>query len=111
MFFIWRVHDGKDKGNKIDTTNIALEKYYLTFKQNRLTDTYKFMLKDFYSEDIYYENGVEKVILKDENSIPTLTKFKYWYQKEYDAPEVLKARKGEKRFNKNRRVAYSKDNK
>ncbi|WP_176523863.1 MULTISPECIES: hypothetical protein [Bacillus cereus group] len=26
--------------------------------------------------------GVEKLLLKDENAIPNLTKFKYWYQKE-----------------------------
>lgn len=86
---------------------VALDKYYLTSKQNRLTDTYKFMLKDFYAEDIYYENGVEKVILKDENAIPTLPQFKYWYQKEYNAPEVLKGRKGEKRFNKDHRAVLS----
>ncbi|HDR7257778.1 TPA: DDE-type integrase/transposase/recombinase [Bacillus paranthracis] len=86
---------------------VALEKYYLTSKQNRLTDAYKFMLKDFYAEDIYYENDVEKVILKDENTIPTLTQFKYWYQKEYNAPEVLKARKGDKRFNKDHRAVLN----
>lgn len=86
---------------------VALEKYYLTSKQNHLTDAYKFMLKDFYAEDIYYENGVEKVILKDENAIPTLTQFKYWYQKEYNAPEILKTRKGEKRFNKDHRAVLS----
>ncbi|MFK9095166.1 Mu transposase C-terminal domain-containing protein [Bacillus salipaludis] len=86
---------------------LALEKYYLTSKQNRLTDAYKFMLKDFYAENINYEMGVERVILKDKNTIPTLTQFKYWYQKEYNAPEVLKARKGEKRFNKDHRAVLS----
>lgn len=79
---------------------LAIEKYYLTSKQNSLTAAYKFMLKEFYVENIYYENGIEKVILKDEEAIPTLTQFKYWYQKEYNAPEVLIARKGEKCFNK-----------
>lgn len=83
---------------------LAIEKYYLTSKQNSLTAAYKFMLKEFYVENIYYENGVEKVILKDKEAIPTLTQFKYWYQKEYNAPEVLIARKGEKRFNKDYRA-------
>lgn len=83
---------------------VALKKYYLTSKQNTLTDAYKFMLKEFYAENIYFESGVERVILKDENSIPTIGQFKYWYQKEYDAPEILKVRKGEKRFNKDHRA-------
>lgn len=83
---------------------VALNKYYLTSKQNSLTDAYKFMLKEFYAENIYFENGVERVILKDENSIPTIGQFKYWYQKEYDAPDILKARVGEKRFNKDHRA-------
>ncbi|BAK14696.1 transposase [Solibacillus silvestris StLB046] len=83
---------------------VAVKKHYLSSKQNSLTDAYKFMLKEFYAENIYFENGVERVILKDENSIPTIGQFKYWYQKEYDAPEILKARKGEKRFNKDHRA-------
>ncbi|MBB4825596.1 hypothetical protein HNO89_002832 [Sporosarcina luteola] len=86
---------------------LAIEKYYLTSKQNSLTAAYKFMLKEFYVENIYYENGVEKVILKDEEAIPTLIQFKYWYQKEYNAPEVLIARKGEKRFNKDHRAVLN----
>lgn len=86
---------------------LAIEKYYLTSKQNSLTAAYKFMLKEFYVENIYYENGVEKVLLKDEEAIPTLTQFKYWYQKEYNAPEVLIARKGEKRFNKDHRAVLN----
>nr|WP_246439774.1 Mu transposase C-terminal domain-containing protein [Bacillus benzoevorans] len=86
---------------------LAIEKYYLTSKQNSLTAAYKFMLKEFYAENIYYENGVEKVLLKDEDAIPTLTQFKYWYQKEYNASEVLTARKGEKRFNKDHRAVLN----
>ncbi|MGD6834420.1 Mu transposase C-terminal domain-containing protein [Sutcliffiella halmapala] len=86
---------------------LAIEKYYLTSKQNSLTAAYKFMLKEFYAENIYYENGVEKVLLKDEDAIPTFTQFKYWYQKEYDAPEVLTARKGGKRFNKDHRAVLN----
>lgn len=82
----------------------AIEKYYLNSKQNSLTVAYKFMLRDFYVENIYYEDGIEKMILKDENKIPTIDQFKYWFHKEYDAPEILKARKGEKRFNKDHRA-------
>lgn len=86
---------------------LAIEKYYLTSKQNSLTAAYKFMLREFYVENIYYENGIEKVLLKNEEAIPTLIQFKYWYQKVYNAPEVLIARKGEKRFNKDHRAVLN----
>jgi len=86
---------------------LAIEKYYLTAKQNSLTAAYKFMLKEFYVENIYYENGIEKILLKDEDAIPTLTQFKYWYKKEYNASEILTARKGEKRFNKDHRAVLN----
>lgn len=86
---------------------LAIEKYYLTSKQNSLTAAYKFMVREFYVANIYYENGVEKELLKNEEDLPTLTQFKYWYQKEYNAPEVLIARKGEKRFNKDHRAVLN----
>ncbi|WP_342574414.1 DNA-binding protein [Solibacillus sp. FSL K6-1781] len=86
---------------------LAIEKYYLTSKQNNLTAAYKFMVKQFYVENIYFENGVEKVLLKDEDFLPTLAQFKYWYQKEYNVTEILIARKGEKRFNKDHRAVLN----
>ncbi|MFC6335194.1 hypothetical protein ACFP56_21390 [Paenibacillus septentrionalis] len=60
----------------------AINKYYLTSKQNSLTVAYKLMLREFYTEDIYYSAGIEKLILKDEDEIPTLEQFKYWFNKE-----------------------------
>lgn len=72
-----------------------------------MTDAYKYMIKEFYAKDNYYENGVERIILEDEDMIPSIRQFRYWYQKEYNAPEVLKARKGEKRFNKDHRAVLS----
>lgn len=95
-----------DEGTK-KIFRLAIEKYYLTSKQNSLSAAYRFMLKEFYAENIYFEKGVEKVLLKDENALPTITQFKYWYQKEFNAPEVLIARKGEKRFNKDHRAVLS----
>lgn len=86
---------------------VALEKYYLTSKQNKMTDAYKYMLKEFYAKDIYYENGVERIVLEDENMIPSIRQFRYWYDKEYNAPEILKARRGEKRFNKDHRAVLN----
>ncbi|MEK4299304.1 Mu transposase C-terminal domain-containing protein [Oceanobacillus sp. FSL W8-0428] len=83
---------------------VALEKYYLTSKENRLTDAYKMMVKEFYAKDIYYENGIEKVIIQDEEKMPSIRQFRYWYEKEYTVPESLNARKGRKKYNKDHRA-------
>lgn len=86
---------------------VALEKYYLTTKKNRLTDAYKMMIKEFFAEDIYYENGVKKLKIKDEEKLPTLTQFKYWFAKEYRTPEVTVARKGRIKAEKDHRALLS----
>lgn len=86
---------------------VALEKYYLTTKKNRLTDAYKMMIKEFFAEDIYYEGGVQRVKIKNEEKLPTLTQFKYWYDKEYNIPEVTIARKGRIKAEKDYRALLS----
>ncbi|UTW70538.1 hypothetical protein KHA80_09285 [Anaerobacillus sp. HL2] len=48
---------------------VALEKYYLTTNENKLTDAYKMMIKEFYAEDIYFENGVRRVKIRDEEKL------------------------------------------
>lgn len=85
----------------------ALEKYYLTSKENRLTDAYKMMIKEFYARDIYYEDGVEKIIVKAQENLPTIRQFRYWYNKEYTVPESTIARKGRKKFDKDYRAVLN----
>jgi Mu transposase, C-terminal/Integrase core domain len=86
---------------------IALEKYYLTTKKNRLTDAYNMMIKEFYAKDIYHDSGVEKVVIQDEEKLPSVRQFRYWYQKEYSVPEVIIARHGQKKFDKDSRAVLS----
>lgn len=86
---------------------VALEKYYLTSKENKLTDAYKMMVKELYAKDIYYENGIEKVIIQDEDKIPSIRQFRYWYKKEYTVPESIIARKGRKKYNKDHRAVLN----
>ncbi|PLR75792.1 DNA-binding protein [Bacillus sp. V3-13] len=86
---------------------VALEKYYMTSKENKLTDAYKMMVKEFYAKDIYYEDGIEKVIIQDEEKIPSIRQFRYWYEKEYTVPESLIARKGRKKYNKDHRAVLN----
>lgn len=97
-----------DQGINIDesTRNIfrlSIERYFLTNKRNYLTDAYKLMIKKYYSEDIYYENGEEKIRIKDESQLPSFTQFKYWYQKEYSIQQTISARHGGRRFERNHR--------
>lgn len=76
---------------------VAVARYYHTSKENSLSHAYKMMLKDFFSETIF-DNGMEKTILRPQNEIPTLTQFKYWYEKEYNIKEKLRSRKGMKKY-------------
>ncbi|KMY33992.1 DNA-binding protein [Lysinibacillus xylanilyticus] len=86
---------------------VALEKYYLTSKKNRLTDAYNMMIKEFYAKDIYFEHGIEKVIIEEPENLPTIRQFRYWYEKEYTIPESIIARKGRKKFNKDYRAVLN----
>lgn len=79
---------------------VALEKYYLTNKKNSIPAAYNMMVKEFYAEDHYYEDGVRKVIVADENHLPTLDQFRYWYNKEYNIEESIIARQGRKKYEK-----------
>lgn len=56
------------------------------------------MIKDFYSEVVRHENGVEKPILKPAGQIPSLAQFRYWHEKENDVRKMTIARKGAKKY-------------
>ena len=83
---------------------LALEKYYLTTKKNSLKDTYRLMIKEFYTEDYYSEGGQKKLVLADEQSIPTLRQFRYWFKKEYGEQETQIARQGRRIYEKDHRA-------
>jgi hypothetical protein len=83
---------------------IALEKYYLTNKKNSIPAAYKMMIKEFYAEDYYFENGVKKVIVSDASKLPTQDQFRYWYNKEYTLQESTIARQGLKKYDKDFRA-------
>ncbi|EKU44047.1 Mu transposase C-terminal domain-containing protein [Lysinibacillus capsici] len=82
----------------------AIKRYYLTDKKNTLTFTYKMMIKEFYAGEVRYENGLKYISILDENSIPTMAQFKYWYEKEFDIEQVVKKRDGIKSFERNNRA-------
>lgn len=80
---------------------IAITKYYNTSRKNSLVNTYEQMVKDYYREEVRYdENGIRKPILKPVSQIPSLTQFRYWYNAEHkaDVEKTITSRKGSKRF-------------
>lgn len=77
---------------------LAINKYFHTQKENSLVKAYELMLRNFYSEDYLYENGIRKSILIPEEERPSFTQFKYWYEKEVDIKKALTKRKGSKKF-------------
>ncbi len=78
----------------------AIAKYYNNPKENFLTTAYDLMIKQYYSEDLYYdENGVKKSILLPPDQRPTFTQFKYWYEVEQnDIKKTIISRKGSRKF-------------
>ncbi|KRG13975.1 DNA-binding protein [Virgibacillus soli] len=89
-----------------ETRNIfrkAIKKHYFTNKKNSLAYVYKMMIKEYYAEDVRYEDGVKHIVIKDQNSVPTLRQLRYWYKKEYDLQQTITAREGSKSFERNYR--------
>lgn len=69
------------------------------------------MIKDIYSEDYTYEDGIKKPIILPEDEIPSYAQFKYWHEKEKDIGKEIKARQGNKEYENNHRPLLGKSNK
>ena len=77
---------------------IAINKFYNNPKQNSLTTAYELMIKEYYYEEIIYEDGIQKSELISPEKRPTLTQFKYWYEVEQDIRKTFISRKGANRY-------------
>lgn len=82
------------------TFRTAITKFYNNRHKNSLTMAYKLMLKEFYTEEIVFDdNGVKKSILIAPEKRPTLNQFRYWYKKEQkDLKKTIASRKGSRAF-------------
>lgn len=87
---------------------IAIKRYYQTSKKNPLSTAYHLMLKDFYSEDYKIVEGIKYPVLIDQNEIPSLSQFKYFFEKELNIKETISARKGAKKFELENRAILGK---
>jgi Mu transposase, C-terminal./Integrase core domain. len=81
---------------------VAINRYYRNNKKIYLTEAYKLMLRDFYS-DIYKENGEFEYRVWDRSRIPTYDQFYYWFKKNEDIQKDTKFRNSEKEFNLKKR--------
>ncbi|MDQ0159475.1 Mu transposase C-terminal domain-containing protein [Alkalibacillus salilacus] len=90
----------QDKKNIRD----AIYRYFLSSKKNSLAHAYRMMIKENYASDSYYEDGALKIILKNEEEVPTERMFRYWYAKEFGVEETIVKRQGKKDFERNHRA-------
>ena len=82
----------------------AVKKYYFRDKRNSLAFTYKMMIKDEFSYIVRLEDGVKRVFIQDENELPTMRQFRYWFNKEYKLEESIISRQGIKKFERDHRA-------
>ena len=78
----------------------AITKHYNNRKKNSLTTAYKLMLKEYYTEEMIFDDrGVKQSILIPPEKRPTLNQFRYWYNKEQrDIKKTISSRKGSRTF-------------
>lgn len=76
----------------------AINKFYLTTKENSFTTAYTLMLKEYFTDGYRYDAGVKKPIILDESKIPSLGQFRYWYQKNRNIQKEVSARRSSKRY-------------
>lgn len=82
----------------------AVKKYYFKDKRNSLTFTYKMMIKDDFSYVIRVEDGKNRIVIQDENELPTIRQFRYWFNNEYKIEESIISREGNKKFERDHRA-------
>lgn len=77
--------------------NYVINKYYRKKEQFSLTDTYNYLLREFYA-DKYYEGNILKFKVWDASRIPTYTQFYYWFKKLEDPQIDIQLRHSSKEF-------------
>lgn len=82
----------------------AVKKYYFTDPNNTLTYTYKMMIRQYFQADVRYKENIKYIVIEDENSIPTLRQFRYWFNKRYGTEEIISSKHGKKKFERDHRA-------
>lgn len=105
--------NAKGFGKKLQETDFqnfekAIRKYYLTRKEITFQATYERMLADFYATEQQDDKGETVLQLFPEDAIPSISQFRYWYQKNLNLKEEIKKRKGEVKYELTSRAVLGK---
>lgn len=77
---------------------VAINKYYYNSLKKTLSQTYEYMIKDYFTEDYRIVNEVKKPIIKGKDEIPTLNQFRYWFNKERNIKKEISTRLSAKKY-------------
>ncbi|MBH9968630.1 Mu transposase C-terminal domain-containing protein [[Bacillus] enclensis] len=77
---------------------ITLQKYYFNTEKNSLPFAHKMMVREFFAEDIYFENGKEKLVISNHRKIPTINQLRYFLKTEYTEKQKTLSRVGKGMF-------------
>ncbi|KAB7678404.1 Mu transposase C-terminal domain-containing protein [Bacillus sp. B1-WWTP-T-0.5-Post-4] len=75
-------------------------KHYINNRKATIRHAYEMMIKEYFSDYEYYENGVLKRVIQDPNRIPTLRQFRYHLRKLFSQEVTIKKRSGSKKFDR-----------
>lgn len=94
-----------DNIKKIFKTSI--NRFYNNQKKNSLVTAYHHMLKEYFSEKVINEKRKMVLILKDKENIPSLSQFRYWFNKERDLKKEVSSRDGSRIFYQKHRAVLN----
>lgn len=84
--------------------SVATKEFYLNNKTASLADAYRFMIEKYFREDVFYQDGIKRTIILSEDKRPTPAQFQYWYKKQNQPSDVIIARKGMRKYQKDHRA-------
>jgi putative transposase len=78
--------------------------FYENRAGRRLTQAYQLTLEKFFHTGYELRDGVLVPVLRPADELPTLSQFRYWYEKERNPAQAIAARKGQRRFETDHRA-------
>lgn len=79
---------------------LSLQKYYFNDKKNKLPFVYKMMIRRYFIQNSYFNDGQLVVEVKDKSELPTINQLRYFLQTEYNETHKKRNREGQTKFDK-----------
>lgn len=70
----------------------SINKFYYSYAQNTFKTAYKLMINEYFTYKRVNNDGKEEIVVKDK--IPTLSQFRYWFNKSRDIKREVSSRFG-----------------